>query len=472
MDDFRVNEFSGNPDMKRPAPFSTLVILTIFLAAWLPGLTARAQQQVQVVDRIIAVVGKNMILESDIEAQYQQYRMQGMVEGSASSMKCTILENMLLENLLLNQAELDSIEVTDSEVEQSLDQRLRYFISQFGSQEKMEEFYQKSLIEIKEEFRDLVRDQLLIRQVQDNINKDVSVTPAEVRDFYRGIPKDSLPLVNAEVEMAQIIKIPPVSMEQKVAIKEKLRDLRRRIMNGENFATLAILYSEDPGSAAKGGEIGFYGRGELYPEYEAIAFKLQEGEVSEIIETQAGFHIVQLLQRKGDYVNTRHILLMTKPSPEDIESAVNTLDSLLTLINGGTLTFEEAVVKFSDDPGKNSGGYIINPNSGTIRFAMDELDPQLSFVTSKLEVGQISQPIPGKDDEGRDAYRLVKLVARTEPHKANLTDDYSRIQQWALQQKQQNKLSEWVDKNLENAYVMVIPDYQDCPYRHHWVSKK
>lgn len=472
MDDFRVNEFSGNPDMKRPAPFSTLVILIIFLAASLPGLTARAQQQVQVVDRIIAVVGKNMILESDIEAQYQQYRMQGMVEGSASSMKCTILENMLLENLLLNQAELDSIEVTDSEVEQSLDQRLRYFISQFGSQEKMEEFYQKSLIEIKEEFRDLVRDQLLIRQVQDNINKDVSVTPAEVRDFYRGIPKDSLPLVNAEVEMAQIIKIPPVSMEQKVAIKEKLRDLRRRIMNGENFATLAILYSEDPGSAAKGGEIGFYGRGELYPEYEAIAFKLQEGEVSEIIETQAGFHIVQLLQRKGDYVNTRHILLMTKPSPEDIESAVNTLDSLLTLINGGTLTFEEAVVKFSDDPGKNSGGYIINPNSGTIRFAMDELDPQLSFVTSKLEVGQISQPIPGKDDEGRDAYRLVKLVARTEPHKANLTDDYSRIQQWALQQKQQNKLSEWVDKNLENAYVMVIPDYQDCPYRHHWVSKK
>jgi peptidyl-prolyl cis-trans isomerase SurA len=460
--------------MKRPAYLLICVFAFVFSLALMPGLTAIGQQsrQVQVVDRIIAVVGKNMILESDIEAQYQQYRMQGMVDGSASSVKCTILENMLMENLLLNQAELDSIEVSDSEVEQSLDQRLRYFITQFGSQEKLEEYYQKSLIEIKEEFRDLVRDQMMIKQVQDNINKDVVVTPAEVRDFYRNIPKDSLPLVNAEVEMSQIIKVPPVSMEQKVIIKEKLRDLRRRIVDGENFATLAILYFEDPGSAAKGGEIGFYGRGELYPEYEAIAFKLQEGEISEIIESQAGFHIVQLLQRKGDYVNTRHILLQTKPSPLDVEAARSELDSILTLINTGSITFEEAVTKFSDDPGKNSGGFIINPNTGTTRFEMDELDPQLSFVTSRLEVGQISTPIPGKTDEGKDAYRLVKLTARTEPHKANLTDDYSRIQGWALQQKQQDKLSDWIDKNLENAYIMVIPDYQDCSFRQDWFGQK
>jgi peptidyl-prolyl cis-trans isomerase SurA len=434
-----------------------------------PG-PARAQEIV--VDRVIAVVGKNMILESDIEAQYLQMKMQGGIEGSASQVKCDILQKVLRDDLLLNQAELDSVEVSDSEVEQNLDRRLRYFISQFGSQEKLEEYYEKSIIEIKEEFREMVKNYMLIEQVQNDITKNVFVTPNEVKTFYATIPIDSIPLISARVEMTQIIKVPPVSMEQKVMIKEKLRDLRRRIVAGENFATLAIMYSEDPGSAAKGGEIGFFGRGELYPEYEAVAFKLKEGEISEIVESKAGFHIIQLLERKGDYINTRHILLQTKPAPEDLEKARIQLDSVLVLIKNGEITFDDAVMKYSDDPGKVSGGYIINEYDGTTWFEMDQLDPQVSFVINKLEVGEISTPAPTLTEEGKEAYRLIKLKSRTEPHRANLIDDYSMITDWALQQKKEQKIIEWVNKNVDNAYIMIIDDYKTCDFEYNWFPSK
>lgn len=440
-----------------------LIYLTILFFS-----LGKLQAQEKVVDRIIAVVGQNMVLESEVETQYLQAKVQGTIEGSARSVKCQILENMLLENLLLNQAELDSVQVSDSEVEQSLDQRLRYFISQFGSQEKLEEYYGKSIIEIKEEFRDLVKNNMLVTQVQNNITKNVFVTPSDVKKFYRNIPMDSIPLISAQVEMRQIIKIPPVSMEQKVMIKEKLRDLRRRVVEGENLATLAILYSDDPGSAAKGGEIGFFGRGELYPEYEAIAFKLKEGEISEIIETKAGFHIVQLIERKGDYINTRHILLQTKPSPIDLENARNKLDSILVQIRNGEITFEDAAIKYSDDPGKFGGGYIINPYTGTTWFEMNQLEPQVSFVLNKLEVGQVSSPVPTQTEDGKEAFRLVKLQSRTEPHRANLSDDYSYLQELTLQQKKQQKLLEWVNKNVDNAYIMVIDDYKNCGFNYNW----
>jgi len=441
----------------------SLLYLAIILFS--PG---KLQAQEKVVDRIIAVVGPNMVLESDIEAQYLQAKMQGSIEGSARTVKCQLLENMLLENVLLNQAELDSVVISDSEVEQSLDQRLRYFISQFGSQEKLEEYYGKSIIEIKEEFRDLVKNNMLVQEVQKNITKNVFVTPSDVKDFYRDIPVDSIPLISAKVEMRQIIKIPPVSLEQKVMIKEKLRDLRRRVMEGENFATLAILYSDDPGSAAKGGEIGFFGRGELYPEYEAAAFKLKEGEISEIVESKAGFHIIQLIERKGDYINTRHILLQTKASLSDLENARIKLDSILVQIRNGEITFEDAAVKYSDDPGKSGGAYIINSYDGTTWFEMDQLEPQVSFIINKLEVGQISSPVPTQTEDGKDAYRLVKLQARNEPHRANLNDDYSYLQDLALQQKKQQKLIEWVNKNVNNTYIMVIDDYKNCEFNYNF----
>jgi peptidyl-prolyl cis-trans isomerase SurA len=440
----------------------TIIILCLVSQLLLPD-QMQAQEEI-VVDRIIAVVGKNMIMESEVEAQYLQNKMQGTIEGSAASARCMILEKMLRDDLLLNQAELDSITVSESDVDRSLDQRLRYFISQFGSQEKLEEYYGKSIIEIKEEFRDMVKNYMLVEEVEKKITENVFVTPSDVKAFYRNLPTDSIPLISARVEMSQIIKIPPISIEQKVMIKEKLRDLRRRIVDGENFATLAILYSEDQGSAAKGGEIGFFGRGELYPEYEAAAFKLKEGEISDIVESKAGFHIIQLIERKGDYINTRHILLQTKPSPIDLENARIKLDSILVQIRNGEITFEDAAKKYSDDPGKANGGFIVNPYTGTTWYEMDQLEPQESFVINKLDVGQISSPVPAQTEEGKDAYRLIKLESRSEPHRANLTDDYSLITEWALKMKKEQKIREWVNKNVENAYIMVIDDYKNCDF--------
>jgi peptidyl-prolyl cis-trans isomerase SurA len=307
-----------------------------------------------------------------------------------------------------------------------------------------------------------------VTQIKFDITKNEFVTPNDVKDFYRNIPPDSIPLISARVEMTQIIKIPPVSIDQKVMIKEKLRDLRRRVIEGENFATLAILYSEDPGSAVKGGEIGFFGRGELYPEYEAAAFKMQEGEISDIVETKAGFHIIQLIERKGDYINTRHILLQTKASPIDLANARLKLDSVLVQIRNGEITFEDAAMKYSDDPGKSGGGYIINPYTGTTWFEMDQLEPQVSFVINKLEVGQISTPVPTQTEEGKEAFRLVKLKARIEPHRANLKDDYSMITEQALAYKKEQKIIEWVNKNVENAYIMLIDDYKTCEFDYNW----
>jgi peptidyl-prolyl cis-trans isomerase SurA len=428
--------------------------------------------QEQIVDRIVAVVGKNMILQSEIEQQYLEYRRQAGITGSSSGIKCLILEKMLYQKLLVNQAALDSVEVTDAEVEQELDKRIQYFIMQLGSKEKLEEFYGKSVVEMKEEFRPSVKDQLLVQRIEGEITKNVSVTPSEIKSFYKNIPADSIPLINSQVEIEQIVKIPPVSMEQKVAVKEKLRDLRRRVLDGENFATLAVLYSEDPGSATRGGELGFYGRGELYPEFEAVAFKLKDGEVSDIVETKAGFHIIQMIERKSDFVNVRHILLMAKPSFTDLQKAKTELDSIAELIRADSISFEEAAIKFSDDPHKGNGGIMIDPMTGSTRFEMDQLEPQVSFAINSLETGEVSNAIPMKTEEDEDAYRILRVKSRIEPHKANLTDDYDKIQFWALDDKRQRKVLEWVNKNVKNAYLYVVDDYRTCDYMYNWFQEK
>ena len=427
--------------------------------------------QPQVVDRIVAVVGKNMILQSEVEQQYLDFRAQAGISGSASTVKCNILNNMLYQQFLVHQAALDSIEITDSEVDMELDRRIQMFIMQLGSREKLEEYYGKSVTEMKAEFREVVRDQKLAEKVEDNVTANVKVTPSEVKSFYRSIPADSVPLVNAQVEIEHIVKIPPVSMEQKVAIKERLRELRRRIIDGENFGTLAVLYSEDPGSASKGGELGFYGRGELYPEFEAVAFKLADGEVSEIVETKAGFHIIQMIERRGDFINVRHILLMAKPSLADLEKARMELDSIARLIRDDSLSFEEAARQFSDDPSRSSGGVMVNPYTGNARFEMDQLEPQVSFAINNLEVGEVSNAIPMKTMEGEDAYRILRVKSRTEAHKANLDDDYDYIQKMAQAFKVDKKMTDWVNRNLDNAYIFIIDEYRDCDFKYAWFKE-
>ncbi len=431
------------------------------------------QETGKIVDQVIAVVGGNIVLESEVEAQYMQYKMQEGIPagGSSEEIKCSLLETMLYQKLLLNQAELDSVEVSDGQVEGEMDRRLRHYISMIGSPDKFEEYYGKSIVEFKEELREQVRELIRVETVQQTITANVKITPSEVRSFFRKIPNDSLPLINSEVQMAQVVKLPPINYEEIEKVKNKLREFRLRVINGETFATLAILYSEDPGSAKNGGELGLFGRGEMFPAFEASAFTLKKGEVSEIVETEAGYHILQLIERRGEYINVRHILLRPKVSPLDLAKAKIELDSIADLIEDGEYTFEECVQEFSDDPSKNNGGLLINPMTGTSLFDSDQMDPKVFFVVDKLEVGEISSPVQFQTMDGKDAYRILFLKSRTDPHKANLKQDWDKIQEWALEDKKQQEIGNWIAEKSQNTYIKINDEFDGCVFLNTWASR-
>ncbi len=440
-------------------------LIVIFALSIVP---LKAQQEPQVIDRVVAVVGQNVILQSDIEAQYIQMRLQGGIKGSASSIRCEILEDLMFRKLMLNQAEMDSITVTDEQVNSEVDRLVRYFISQLGSQENLEKYYNKTMPEIKEELFRMRKDQMLEEQVQQTILANVEVTPAEVRKCYNDIPSDSIPMVNSKYEIAHIVKKPAITLDQKLEVKDRLYKMRKRILDGERFSTLALLYSEDPGSAKKGGELGFHGRGEFAPEFEAAAFNLRDGEISEVVETEFGFHIIQMIERRGDFVNVRHILLTVKVSPEALQKAYDELDSIALLIRNDSITFDEAVRKFSDEKDKTNGGILVNPNTGSTLFDASELDQQVSFTINRMQVGELSEPVPMKTDDNKDAYRLLYLKRKTAPHKANLKDDYTLIRDWALQQKREEIINKWIENKSQKAYIKVIDDYKDCDFMFNW----
>ena len=437
------------------------------------------EPKLQVVDKVVAVVGKNIILQSDVENQYVQYRMQGNYEGNASAMRCAILEELMFQKLMLNQAEMDSLNVTDGEVDMELNRRISDLIGRAGSQEKLESIFNKTMSEIKEELRRLVREKSLQDQVRADILKGVVVTPAEVKKFYKEQPVDSLPMVDEQYEIMQIVKRPPVSIDEKLEVKDQLYQIRKKILDGESsFSTMAVLYSEDPGSASKGGELGFTGRGEFAPEFEMVAFNLRDGEISEVVETQFGFHIIQLIERRDDYVNCRHILLTAKVPVEALEKAQHELDSAAQLIRNGDMTFEEACMKFSDDDSKVNGGYITNPMGG-YRIGLQDIQElenypgfgefkNLAFVVGKLGVGTVSDPLPMVTSDNKDAFRLVMVKNKVPAHKANLNDDYALIQSWALSKKNQEVISDWIRNKVKKAYVKIDEDYADCDFQFEW----
>ena len=451
-----------------------IIIALMFLA--LPMMAQNRQPQV--VDKVVAVVGKNIILQSDIENQYMQYRMQGMTEGTGREVRARILEDLLLQKLMLNQAEMDSITVTDEQVEAQMDQRIRYFVSRIGSQEKMEEQFGKSMSEIKDEVRKAVKDQMLQEQVQAKIMENVVVTPKEVKEFFNDIPKDSLPTIQPNYEIVQIVKRPPVSIDEKLQVKDRLYQIRKRILDGESsFSTMAVLYSEDPGSARQGGELGLTGKGVWAPEFEAVAFNLRDGEISDVVETEFGFHIIQLIERIGETVNCRHILLTAKVPVEALEKAQNLLDSVAQLIRNGDMTFEEACKKYSDDDSKNNGGYLTNAGTGGNWLSLQDMQElaeaypeykNLAFVVSRLEVGEVSDPLPMTTNENNDAFRLVMIKRKTEAHQANLKDDYNLIQSWALGQKRQAAIGKWVSNKAAKAYIHLDDAYKDFDFYYDW----
>lgn len=421
-----------------------------------------------VIDEVVAVVGKNYILLSEIEGQYIQMKMQGDIRKSEAATKCEILEGLLFEKLLLHQAALDSVEVTPEEVDSEIDHRMRYFIQQFGSQEKLEKYYGKTVTEFRTELRQIMTDKLMVQKVQSSITQNTRVSPSEVKSFYRKMPKDSIPLISSEVTVAQIVKKPPISFQEKNEVKERLRKLRERVLNGESFEALAVMYSEDPGSAKQGGDIGLHGRGELYPEFEAVAFKIKPGDVSDIVETEAGYHIIQGIERRGDFVRVRHVLIRPKVSPVELAQARNFLDSIAQLIRTDSITFDQAVQKFSTDPSKINGGILINPNTGRNKWSVDELDPKVFFVIDKMSVDEVSTPIVMQDEKGEDAYRILQLKSRSQPHRANLNEDYDYIQNLAMQMKQQEAIFEWIKNNAHKTYININEKYRDCAFEQSW----
>lgn len=454
----------------------------LILGLLLVSMQLFSQRQPQVIDKVVAVVGKNIILQSEIENQYLQMRLQGGMTGSAQSMRCEILEELLLQKLMLNQAEMDSITVSESQVESELDRRIQYFVERMGSQEKLEEYFNKTITEIKDEVRRAAKDNLLQEQVRAKIVENVAVTPSEVKKFFRGVPQDSLPMVEPQYEIVQIVKRPPVSLDEKLQVKERLYQIRKRILEGESsFSTMAVLYSEDPGSARKGGELGLTGRGVFASEFEAVAFNLRDGEISDVVETEFGFHIIQLIEKRDNMVNCRHILLMAKVPVEALEKAQNELDSVAHAIRNGEISFEEACLKFSDDDSKSNGGYITNVATGAKRMSISDMQElenyypeykNLSFVISRLDIDEVSDPVPMTTNEKKDAFRLVMVKKKIDAHKANLKDDYSMIQNWALNMKKQEALVKWVSDKASKAFLRIDDNFKDCNFYYDWNIQK
>ncbi|MGI6320487.1 MAG: foldase protein PrsA [Bacteroidales bacterium] len=423
-----------------------------------------------VVDEVVVVIGKNFILHSDIESQYLQLKMQyGLAEGGMP-LRCHILENMMFQKLLVNQAQLDSVVVSDAEVNDRIDRNLRYFVSQFGSRAKLEEFYKKSFAEIKEELRQPIKEQLISEHMQERITQNVQITPAEVMSFFNEIDVDSIPLMPAQYELQEIVKIPKVGQNEYDEAYNKINGFRDRILKGESFSTIAVLYSEDPGSMSKGGELGFFSRGDMFPEFEAAAFSLRPGEVSPITKTKAGYHILQLIERRGELINVRHLLIQAKPSIENIAESKNLLDSVYTLVESGQMSFDSAAFLFSDINSKNSGGLMINPYTGTSYFEAEHIDKSLIYTVDKLNVGEFSKPIPMQTEDGKQAYRIVRVKTLKEPHKANLKDDYDKIQTAALEDKKAEIIAKWINNNLQNTFVKIKPPYDSCEFDNEWIK--
>jgi len=434
------------------------------------GLNLKAQ----VIDEIVAVVADKIILRSDIEIAYEQASRE--IGVSHDSIKCMILEQKLIENLLIIKAQVDSLPISEERVDAELEERIRYFAQQYGGEKALEEIYGKSISEIKETNRERIRNNQMASAMMSKITSNVKVTPTDIKTFYNEIPKDSLPYYSAEVEIAQIIIEPKISKEAKQAALEKITELRRRIMeDGDKFSTLALIYSDDKSSAIKGGELGYFGRGMMVPEFEGAAFRLKPDSISKVIETKYGYHIIQVIQRKGDEVNARHILIMPKIYSTDIEIARNMMDSIIQLVKMDSMKFEDAAKKFSSDENtKNSGGFIGSGGLGNTHIPVDELSKELNINLQLVEVGQITEPelilLPGPDQ--KKAWRIFYLKSETPPHRANLKDDYLKLQAMAFEKKQQQTKLKWMDRNRKQFYIQVNGPYVNCEQIKPWIQNK
>lgn len=416
-----------------------------------------------VIDQVIAVVSGERVLLSDIEQEVMRMRMQGATESEYD--RCNILEQILIQKLLLTQAKIDSLTVNDASVEMEIDRRLRYFINQIGSEKALENYFKKPLYEIKDDLRELISEQQLTQQMRQKIIDKVKITPSEVKSFYKKIPSDSLPQIPELYELQQIMIFPPSTAEAKYQVREKLLEIRERVLKGERFSTLAVAYSEDRASAIKGGELGLRSRDELVKAFADVAFNLKEGQVSQIVETEYGFHILQMIESKDDKVNVRHILMKPQYSSDMMSQAISRLDSISNLIKSDSITFERAAMRFSEDKKSNlNGGLVINPYTNTSFFEKDHLQPADYYVIKELKVGDMSAPFESRDEHANVVFKMLKLKKVVKAHKANIKDDYDIIQNMAKQNMENEILEDWLTKKQKTTFIRIDKSFRSCNF--------
>lgn len=439
-----------------------------FLLLALTLFSVQLNSQTNIIDEVIWIVGDEAILRSEVEEQ----RLRAQYEGTPiqGDPYCVIPEEIAIQKLFLHQAELDSIEVNESNVVNQVENRINYFLTHIGSKEKMEEYFGKNTIALREDLRILFRDQMIIQQMQQKLVSHIKSTPAEVRRFFNKLPSDSIPTVPAQVELQIISFEPPVPESETNRIKERLRDFTERIHSGNaDFSVLARLYSEDPESAKRGGELGFFGKGIMAPEFTAAAFNLTDPKkVSRIVETEFGFHIIQLVEKRGDRINCRHILLKPRISIEDKNKGIEKLDSVTNLIRTEKMTFEQAVVYFSQD--KNTAmnaGLMLNERNGTSKFEYQDLPQEVAKVVYTMNTGEISKPFTMiNPSNNKEVVAVVKVKSKTENHKANLTDDYQMLKNYYENLQREKFLTNWIELKQKDTYISIDPAWQNCEFRY------
>lgn len=414
-----------------------------------------------VVDKIIAKVDNYVILKSELEGAYQNYITDGNPPSELA--KCDLLNRLIINKLLVAKAEIDSVIVTTQEVDSETEQRMGMILQNSGnSPEQLEKAYGKTLDQIKVELRDQIREQKLGREMQLKITKDISITPAEVKRFFNNVPTDSLPFYSSDVEVSQIVKVAKISPSQEEEAKKELNSIRDQILGGASFSELAKKYSHDPSAQQNGGDMGYVGRGAMVPQFEAMAFKLKEGEISMPFKSPFGFHIMQLIDRRGNEYNSRHILLSATPSKADIEAAEKYLDSLREKIVKDKLSFEKTAKEYSDDANtKLRGGFFTDAEGGT-KISLREIDPVVYLAIDTMKVGNISKPLVYRTDELKDAVRVLYFKSKLPPHQANLKDDWHRLQSAAMAEKKDKMLGKWFKKARTDVFVSIDPVYKGC----------
>lgn len=433
--------------------------------------------QDNVIDEVVWVVGDEAILKSDVESE----RLNAQYEGRKfdGDPYCIIPEQLAVQKLFLHQAAIDSIEVSEQEVIGQVERHTNWLIEQVGgSKEKLEEYYNKTSTQIREMLRENIRDGLTVQKMQQHIVGEIKITPAEVRRYFKDLPQDSIPFVPTQVEVQIVTLEPKIPLEEVERVKKTLRDYTDGINSGKmSFATYARFYSEDPGTARRGGELGFMGKGELVPEYANVAFNLQDpNKVSKIVETEFGFHIIQLIEKRGDRINTRHILLKPKVEEKDLEAALVRLDSIADDIRNQKFTFDDAATYISQDKDtKNNHGLMANKNTGTARFEMQDLaqvSQEVAKMVENMNVGEISRAFTMINDKGKEVCAIVKLKSRINGHKATISEDYQRLKAIVMEKRSEDKLEKWIKEKQKHTYVRINEKWQKCDFKYPgWIKE-